>query len=745
MLSFERRQMDTVISSYEAVGLNVKAQIERALFLGKPLANFIGMGQVLAKAKKNSEDLKNVGILDKTGKGIYSLDQSVLVVPNDLRRRLGKETSQTSQHVQVGQIHYLLFSLKDDDAKVRGYLLFTFDDNILAAKRQRIAEKSSFTLLTCSLFAALVLITGFTIVRKPRHGLQTKPLMWLIIMVLGLSQLVTSYYYIQFFKADYLDLLQVKARTTAALTAQDIDSLLHKGLKLTTLFNIEKQLAGVVDSVPEVAGLAITNNDNKVLYHQGEPFEPMSADLSLPLTGNNEAVGHLCMKTNHKVVAGAVQEIALDSITIVLLSMLFCVELLGFLLSLMQGGTLPAAVADQTLSPGIGMVRTAAFLYIFAASLSISFIPLHMKALYQPVPGFSKQMILGFPIALEMLGGGLILIPAGAWIDRRGWHHPFVVGVLLSFIGAVWSGLAVNHFHFMAARLMAGVGYGLGWMSVQGFVLHNTPLNQRARGISSIVAGIFAGIICGNGMGALVAQRLGFAQVFLMGGMGMGIVLLLVLTCLRSTFTVPKTTTPDHTGSIHSFIRLLKDPQALIIFACSLVPYSIVMVGLLYYITPLFLSGAGVSQSDIGRVIMLFGLSMIFIAPQVSRLADKLGDKRWLMFGGGIIGGGCLLPFYFSAGLWIVVASVLFFGFSVSISGASRNVLTLNLPVAQQIGSSRVMGIYRSIDKLGQMLGALIPAALMTWLSIPDTMLVMGGVYLVLTVILIAGVKRQAG
>lgn len=746
MLSFERRQMDTVISSYEAVGFNLRDDIERSLFLGKPLANFIGIKPVLAKAKKNSEDLVNIGVLDWNGKAIYSLDSDGLAVPGDLLLRLGKEKFGNSRHVQVDKTHYLLFSLKDDDAKIQGYLLFSFDDNTLAAKREAIADKCSLTLLVCSFFAVLLLVTGFEIVRKRWKGLQAKPLMWLVIMVLGLSQVVTNYYNIRFFKADYLSLLQVKAKTTTTLLAEDIETLLHKGLRLTTLFNIEKQLGGVVDSVPEIAGLAILDNNNKALYHQGEPFVSTSDGLRLALKGRNGAKGFLCMKMNRRVVARAIREIALDSVTIVLLSMLFGVELLGFLLSMMQGReSFRVAAQSRELGADTGMVRAAAFLYIFAASLSISFIPLHMAALYQPVPGFSKEMILGLPLALEMLGGGLILIPAGAWIDRRGWHHPFVTGVLLSLAGAVWSGLAVNHFHFMGARLLAGLGYGLGWMSVQGFVIQNTPLNQRARGISSIVAGIFAGIICGNGMGALIAQRLGFGRVFLMGGMGMGVVLLLVLICLRSTFAVPKTI-PDRTGSIHSFLRLLRDPQALLIFICSLVPYSIVMVGLLYYITPLFLSGAGVSQSDIGRVIMLFGLGMIFIAPQVSRLADKLRDKRLLVIGGGIIGSGSLLLFYFSESFWIVVASVFFFGLSVSISGASRNIMTLNLPVAQQIGSSRVMGIYRSIDKLGQMLGALVPAALMAWFSIPDTMLVMGCVYLLLTLILIVCLTpRQAG
>ena len=88
--------------------------------------------------------------------------------------------------------------------------------------------------------------------------------------------------------------------------------------------------------------------------------------------------------------------------------------------------------------------------------------------------------------------------------------------------------------------------------------------------------------------------------------------------------------------------------------------------------------------------------------------------------------------------------AVVLFGLSVSISGASRNVLILSLPVSKQIGSSQVMGIYRSVDKLGQTLGALVPAALMTWFNVSVTMLIIGVTYLLLTLLLVSLFRRQS-
>jgi predicted MFS family arabinose efflux permease len=282
----------------------------------------------------------------------------------------------------------------------------------------------------------------------------------------------------------------------------------------------------------------------------------------------------------------------------------------------------------------------------------------------------------------------------------------------------------------------------MAWMAAQGYVLQRTELRNRARGISNIVAGIFSGIICGNGMGALIAERLGYRHVFVIGAIIMAVALVFVLLFIRSAFHV---TEPMSVATVGRFqpLRLLSEPQALLLFICSLLPYSIGMVGLLYYITPLYLQGLGTSQSDIGRVIMVFGLCMIFLAPRISSLADRLEDKRILVIGGGILAACSLLLFYLSGSFWIVPGAVFLFGLSVSISGAARNVIMLAMPVSKELGASQVMGVYRSIDKLGQTLGAVVPATLMTFLDIRAAMLVMGGSYLLLTFFLAIGLRHH--
>ncbi|NJL59941.1 MAG: hypothetical protein HC887_10155 [Desulfobacteraceae bacterium] len=46
-------------------------------------------------------------------------------------------------------------------------------------------------------------------------------------------------------------------------------------------------------------------------------------------------------------------------------------------------------------------------------------------------------------------------------------------------------------------------------MSIQEFVLNSTDTKRRAKGLSHLTAGIFAGSICGCAIGAMLAQRIG--------------------------------------------------------------------------------------------------------------------------------------------------------------------------------------------------------------------------------------------
>lgn len=734
LLSFEKQQLASVLSAHHAVGSNIAAKIERALRLGKSLEKFVGVESLLEEGLAAARDLDNISLHKASGEMVAASKRDGFL-PSVEKVAAAREGGEAARIFRHGETHFQMFPLLSASPQ-GGMLCFAFSERRLSQKRWAIAVKSLTALALCTLVAALMLSVGLRRALERPADKRTGYLARLLFLVLGGAQLLCSGYNFLLFQDDYLELVREKSRTVAGLVQQDIDFLLGKGLQITALVKIDQQLVETVKRNAEIQGMAIEDQQGKELYRGGQ-LQGDSAGVAerLPLKGKQGEVGKLVVVPNVGVVEQAVRDIAFDSLTIVALSLLFIMELVLFLFATLLK---KAGDGEEPSEEGAdlgALTRTAIFLFIFAASLGYSFIPLHMADIYRPIAGLSRDMLLGLPLALEMLGGGLVLIPVGRWIDRSGWHPPFLLGVVLATIGTAASGLTSDPLWFSLSRLLAGVGYGLCWMSAQGYVLQRTPQRYRARGISNVVAGIFSGVICGNGMGALVADRIGYRQVFLIGAAIMVVGLIFVVLFMRRAFIVPEKS--EAVSGRLRLLRLFADPQALLVFCCSLVPYSVVMVGLLYYITPLYLKAMDTSQSNIGRVIMIFGLCMIFLAPRVSGFADRLRDKRWLVIAGGLCGGGSLLLFYFPDSFWVVPGAVLLFGISVAISGASRNVIMLAMPITKQIGSSQVMGVYRSVDKIGQSLGAMVPPALMITLDMRGAMLAMGGGYLLLTLLVV--------
>ncbi len=733
--AFKQLHLQAIIAEYSAGGDAITARIERALRFGKPLNNFIGLEKLLHQGKNSIGGIVALSVLDNNGETI-SANKNAVLPPGKTVAQL--DNNNTSNYQEHGNKHYLLFPLHERNHHVAGYLCLEFSDTVLANRQQNIIYTSIVALGWTTVIAALLLAGGFFIIFRHSDWHNKRIIYIFVFCVLGSAQIGCSYYNIKLFQHHYLEITQTKATTVARLLQHDINFLLKRGLQLHTLINIDKQMQRTVERVQEIGSISICDTHDTIFYHAGSNNNNNSRFINyLPISKDGQQVGKIKIALDSAAISSATTAIAMDSATIVALLLLFIVEMMILLFATL----LRPLVTSEANTGATAVIRPATFIYIYSAALCYSFIPLYMQQIYQPIAGLSRQVVLGLPLTIEMLAGGLILIPVGHWIDRRGWHQPFIAGIILSIGGAILSALAAQPLTFMAARGVTGIGYGMVWMSAQGCVLLQAPPAQRARALSNVVAGIFSGIICGNAVGSMLAQHIGYCRVFFVAATVGSISLLFTLVFMRRYFIAPSQSEKIIAQPDNKLSLLLRDRKAMTIFTCSLLPYSIAMVGILYYISPLYLHQIGSSQATIGRVIMLFGLCMIFIAPRVSALADRIADKRLFVYAGGILASSSLIIFICGNSFWIVPTAVLLFGLSVSVSGASRNLLTIGLPVSNKIGTTRVIGVYRSVDKIAQALGPLFFALLLSVMDIPHAMATAGGLYFLLTLLLMWGLR----
>ncbi|UTW05247.1 MFS transporter [Amphritea atlantica] len=385
-------------------------------------------------------------------------------------------------------------------------------------------------------------------------------------------------------------------------------------------------------------------------------------------------------------------------------------------------------------------MRPAIFLFLFGIDLSMAFIPLHMEALPRSFNGFSPDLLIGLPISVEFLCVGVAILMCGVWLDRSGWKPPFYTGLILTGLGCLYSWLAPDAVQFILSRGVLGFGYGLTLLASQSYVIGHTDNSNKSRGLAHLFAGLYSGSICGAATGAVLAEQFGYGPVFLLGAVIVFSVMVYGWIILRQSPEPSKAAEATPTDTLEpqpagSFLRFLGDRQVLAAVLFSSMPASIAVVGFLNYFSPLYLNRSGVNDAAIGQVLMLFGVILALFGPAIGRFADLSESKRVPIILGCTLGGLAFLVFSLFDGIMAVTLAILLLGLSNCLVLSAQSAFVLNQPVTAQYGEGKSMGIFRSSSRIGQMLGPVLFAGIITMTDIESGVMLFGLAYLITAIL----------
>ncbi len=435
-------------------------------------------------------------------------------------------------------------------------------------------------------------------------------------------------------------------------------------------------------------------------------------------------------------LARMLSEMAMDIITALAISILMLIELLILMAAVFDARS--AGAARKSAPCSHTLMRPAAFFLLFAIDLSMSFIPIYMARLYEPMMGLPRDVVLGLPITVEFIFVGLAIFGSGYWVDRRGWHEPFLAGLFFTAIGLLCSWLAPDAVHFILSRGLVGIGYGLALMAAQGFVITFTDFRTKAFGLAQLFAGIYAGSICGGAAGGMLAERFGFSAAFLAGAVIIIGVAAYTALFMRHTMKAPSTPKASASGGAApspavqaSFPEFIRNRIVVSLILLSSLPASIAVVGFLNYFCPLYLNSLGVSQSSIGRILMIYGISLVYFGPIIGKYTDRSDDKRMFVFAGCILGSLTFLLFHAVQGIFAAVLALLFLGLSSCFVISSQSAYLLSLRVTRHFGHGKAIGIFRSTSRIGQALGPIVFGGLILAQNLERGVILFGLIYLI--------------
>ena len=661
-----------------------------------------------------------------------------------------------SSHVQDGGSYLVALPVTDRGGKIAAAVVIAFDQSQVQTLLNAALNDSIRTGLIAIAIGALLLYASFYLLLprerarirqwvgrtaggKPQnqpHVFPRRHLSAALLLMIILCQGAFSYFSAEAFRQYYLRINREKVVTLNTLLRRDIEFLLDKGLRLDRLLKMEVMMGEILTALPEVSDISIIDADGRVLYradHEGTvggqvrtgsvslTQESLAANsdynVQLVLRQEGRPIGRLSTNISPKVIDAKLREIILDALTVLVISLLFSVELLMMIFQFLDK---QAAATGQAPDAQYAVMRPAAFLFLFGIDISISFLPLHMGKLFKPLWGLSRDVVLGLPISTEMFFVMISLYVSGVWLDRRGWREPFLWGLVLSGCGVLYSWLAPDALNFILSRAVVGLGYGFTLMASQGFVIAHSDARSKAQGLAALFAGVYAGSICGGAAGGMLAERIGYHPVFFLGALivflviGYTLLLIRVPSTAHTPAPVPASTPAAASKPIlpstrpaprgRQVIRFLFNRDIFSLLLLSSLPSAIALVGFLNYFCPVYLNRIGASQSNIGRVFMIYGICLIVIAPYVSRYIDAADSKKRFIVLGGLLGGLGFLGFYFLSGYGAVAAAVFVLGLSGSFN-QSRSAYALKLKVTRELGPGKAIGLFNAASRIGQVIG----------------------------------------
>ncbi|MDR2390744.1 MAG: hypothetical protein LBE84_03575 [Planctomycetota bacterium] len=702
------------LSAYRRLGERVRVSVERGLRFGRPLEGYAGLTGQLDNARSMAGGIDGMAVVDARGNPV-AVSGTALSGERFRHLPMPGETGELEWSEAGGRL-ILAMPLTGRAKRLEGYLILLADQARVRMEQERFWELSLAALaaltavLAIGLFIRASGIAGVTGEKRFADHLRR-----LCLIAAGGGQILYCLLLMWFFADALSNAEKAKIAVTARTAVWDLERLAGKGLRPGQIRGIESYLGEILRDNPEILAVSLAEEGRTVTAGEPPPLAPPLEsrpigphDQGRPPDGREAA--RLDFWMNPAGVRGGLWSIGRNLATALAITLLLLKEMALFAIPGGRAGFGRNAlfVRTEAEDSGAGAARMVAFAFFFAYDMSMSFVPLFSASLPGGIWSLPKSVVQALPLTLEATAAGAGTLLAGYRLFGAGLMARIRVGIGAAAFGSLLSWLANSPPSFCAARLVAGFGFGMFFMSSQAALIKG---EGRAGRLGDLYSGILSGSLCGMAGGAMAAELLGFGRVFAVSAAAFLPALLIAGRGLPdegdAAASAPADTRPtavSRRGQPHFFLSFDFLGQV----AMIAVPAAMILAGLVYYSIPVLLERTGTAQGDIGRVLMLHGLGVILAGPVLGRLADAGRNyPLWIALSGGL---GALAVFLVR--LWpslpAYALATAVCGLGSAMLNASGMARIAGLAAARGLAADMAGGVYRFAERLGQMLGPVV-------------------------------------
>lgn len=392
---------------------------------------------------------------------------------------------------------------------------------------------------------------------------------------------------------------------------------------------------------------------------------------------------------------------------------------------------------DAAQKASIIDARIPLFVFCFAEELQKSFLPLFVAEFHSESDLFARDIMMGLPISAFMFVIAVFTPFAGKLVDRFGNKTLFLFGLVPAISGYLICFFAQSANDILLGRSITAVGYAVITISCQSYIAAVVTAENRARGMAIFVGVLMAATMCGTAIGAILADWLGYKLVFMVATVFALVAGLLGWQMLSTELPKPEKKKPAAGTSRSPIATLLRNSQFVLIVLFCAIPAKVILTGFLYLFVPIYLASLDATQSEIGRVMMLYSLIIIPTSPLASGFADRLGKNLWMVIFATIASGVVLVGLYQSTSAAMVLAVVAALGVVHGFLKAPLIVAAMEAAEkSADITRTGALSLLRTSERIGSVIGPVIVAALLVYLDYGEVAAILGVSVAVLGVVM---------
>lgn len=455
----------------------------------------------------------------------------------------------------------------------------------------------------------------------------------------------------------------------------------------------------------EVATELVQDISGEWIYGVGPVYDSQGQVVAIFETGTE-------LFAYRKANQEAIKNLLLQLLTLLVAIIIFLIEF-AYLSEIFKKRQLQLENKQVLAEDAIAVFnRPLSFLFFVSISLSAAFLSVFSRDLYQEaaVSGWLSWLpadfLIALPLSVESFAFGLTTFFGGFLLLLLPWRPLLLFGATISALGLYFSAVATHLEWLILGRTLIGVGSGMVYMALRSLINQVPSPELRSQHYAHFYAGMTAGVNVGLIIGSSAADQVGFAWVFYFGALLSFLVLLLTLLIPyeKSNTSLQK---ENPWQSLKNLQPLFADQRTWFFFLLLILPTYIAGSFQQYYF-PLWGDANGLSTADVGRLLLIGGLLIIYLGPWLSQKVERYLGNLYGSILGSFLWGSALIIAALTGNVFGMLLVLMLMGATEGFCVNTQNNLYLNLPVTKKVGADTSVGYFEMFAKLGETLGPLL-------------------------------------